>query len=180
MTSAMPCANCTAGTHEEPTPLRSSGLPVDLCAQRHRLETLSLLGNSVGRKLVDVGEEVIEQEPHIGRRIPVEPDLEDVLNTAEDAAGHRRRRTVIGVVVEVGVAVARGDLPCAPAPMGRRERLIRLQRGPSGLRSRVRAVLAGDEPADLAIAAVEGEKWGGRRDAALQLALLRTPLLSRA
>src|SRR5262249_7128715 len=101
--------------------------------------------------LVDLAVEVIEHEPDVPIDVPVEAGSDDLLATARDAVREPEP------VVEIHSAVACSDFPGAPGAVLPRPRIVRndpvVGRGGAVVRTR----LAGNDPADLRITALEFE-----------------------
>src|SRR5216684_702911 len=149
----------------------SDGSERDLRARRDRLDPRARLRRAAhcrgGGDLVHVGVDVVEHEADVGDGVPVDAKDIGCLATAEDAAGHHRRHAGRAVVVEVQIAVARGEFPGAPA--ARAHGAVRPNAAIGAGRRDVLSRLAGHDVARLGVAAVEGELGSrcGRRQARL-------------
>src|ERR1700743_2574109 len=68
-----------------------------------------------GRESVDLDVVEVEHEMEDLVGVPVETHREDLLVSAADRTGDRGRTDCAGIVVQVSVGIAQGQLPGAPA-----------------------------------------------------------------
>jgi hypothetical protein len=144
---------------------RSAGSERDLSAHDDGVELAAHRGaggrpgNAASRRgreaLVDLAVRVVEQEAHIGVRIPVQPDGVDRLLAAADGIAPGRGPGD-EIVVQIDGALARGQFErAAAATVKWQERMFRHRPQIRACRRRIFALFSGQDPAAFDVAALE-------------------------
>src|SRR3954453_18162046 len=158
--NAPPAPACCFQSSFTPTGVHAlprSALERELRPQPDSVEAVADLLRAGGVQPVHVDYVPIQHEAQGVRRVPGQAEPYRFLPAAIDPAGRRLRPAAADLVVEVDQAPARHHLPGAPAAAAQRAGLCRIGPAEGGRAVPLAPRRAGDDPARLDIAAVEGQ-----------------------